>query len=98
MKNSNGQMILLKRSEHLITLTAHVMKHCPNLEFVGLMTIGDLGNSMASSETNPDFEALVKYRRYKSTDSFFCVEFVTKKNFANSQTMISLIIFRFPEF
>jgi hypothetical protein len=52
-------------------LSAHILKNCPNLEFVGLMTIGDLGNSMASSEPNPDFESLVKARRYAVLIPYF---------------------------
>ena len=27
----------------------HILENCPKLKFCGLMTIGDLGNSMAAS-------------------------------------------------
>ena len=28
----------------------HILENCPKLKFCGLMTIGDLGNSMAASQ------------------------------------------------
>lgn len=62
--NKNG----LEPSE-LISVVEHVVKNCQNLEFVGLMTIGDLGHSLASAHSyedgspNPDFLLLIKCRK-----------------------------------
>lgn len=41
-----------------------IQKECPNLKFVGLMTIGDIGNSLAASDKgeNPDFAKLRETR------------------------------------
>lgn len=41
-----------------------IQEKCPNLSFVGLMTIGDLGNSLAAHEKgeNPDFAKLCETR------------------------------------
>jgi len=45
--------------DDVVSLVEHIWTHCPHLAFRGLMTIGDLGASMASatdtSATNPDF-------------------------------------------
>jgi len=43
----------------------HILENCPKLKFSGLMTIGDLGNSVAASSqgSNPDFETLRNVRR-----------------------------------
>jgi len=43
----------------------HILENCPKLKFCGLMTIGDLGNSMAASAEggNPDFETLRAARK-----------------------------------
>jgi len=45
-----------------------VIEKCPKLNFLGLMTIGNLGNSLAASNegSNPDFETLVQVRRQVS--------------------------------
>ncbi len=52
------------------TISGHVVDNCPNLAFIGLMTIGDLGHSLASAQRiseeggpNPDFLTLIKCRR-----------------------------------
>ena len=45
--------------DDVVPLVEHIRTQCPHLVFRGLMTIGDLGASMASatdtSATNPDF-------------------------------------------
>jgi len=52
-----------------VSLARHVVDKCPNLKFRGLMTIGDLGNSIprdksaAEPDSNPDFLSLVECRR-----------------------------------
>ncbi|XP_075986501.1 pyridoxal phosphate homeostasis protein [Anticarsia gemmatalis] len=43
-------------------LVEHVMKNCPNLEFKGVMTIGEYDYDM-SRGPNPDFISLVKIRQ-----------------------------------
>jgi len=48
----------------LYLIQDYIIKSCSHLEFIGLMTSGELSDSVASSEPNPDFDALVKYRRY----------------------------------
>uniref|UniRef100_A0A8D8Y6C3 Pyridoxal phosphate homeostasis protein n=1 Tax=Cacopsylla melanoneura TaxID=428564 RepID=A0A8D8Y6C3_9HEMI len=42
-------------------LVSHVINSCPNLKFVGLMTIGKYGYDMTQGP-NPDFQELVKCR------------------------------------
>lgn len=39
----------------LITTVEHILQKCPNLEFVGLMTIGSFGHDL-SKGPNPDFQ------------------------------------------
>lgn len=39
----------------LITTAEHILQKCPNLEFVGLMTIGSFGHDL-SKGPNPDFQ------------------------------------------
>lgn len=58
--NKNG----LEPSEVLETVK-FILEKCPNLKFRGLMTIGNLGNSLAASKegANPDFETLADVRR-----------------------------------
>jgi len=58
--NKNG----LEPSEVLETVK-FIIDKCPNLKFSGLMTIGNLGNSLAASKegANPDFETLVNVRK-----------------------------------
>merc|ERR1712228_541863 len=43
----------------------HIREKCPKLRFSGLMTIGNLGNSLAISgnRPNPDFEVLRSVRK-----------------------------------
>ncbi|NWZ71407.1 PLPHP protein, partial [Acrocephalus arundinaceus] len=40
----------------------HVIKKCPSLEFVGLMTIGSIGHDL-SKGPNPDFQVLLSLRQ-----------------------------------
>ncbi|XP_074837744.1 pyridoxal phosphate homeostasis protein isoform X3 [Carettochelys insculpta] len=40
----------------------HIIKECPNLEFVGLMTIGSFGHDL-SKGPNPDFQMLISLRQ-----------------------------------
>lgn len=44
-------------------LARHIVDNCSLLEFVGLMTIGSVSNSLQSGEDNPDFISLVRCRR-----------------------------------
>lgn len=45
-------------------MVEHVIKNCPKLKFIGLMTIGALGNSLAQEgEENPDFLKLLQCRK-----------------------------------
>ena len=43
----------------------HIREKCPRLKFSGLMTIGNLGNSLSASKegVNPDFETLRNVRK-----------------------------------
>lgn len=43
-------------------LVEHVIKNCPNIEFKGLMTIGEYDYDMARGP-NPDFTTLIKIRQ-----------------------------------
>ncbi|XP_048369368.1 pyridoxal phosphate homeostasis protein [Sphaerodactylus townsendi] len=45
-----------------VTTVAHIMQKCPNLEFVGLMTIGSFGHDV-SQGPNPDFQMLISLRQ-----------------------------------
>ncbi|XP_034617846.1 pyridoxal phosphate homeostasis protein [Trachemys scripta elegans] len=40
----------------------HIIKECPSLEFVGLMTIGSFGHDL-SKGPNPDFQVLISLRQ-----------------------------------
>uniref|UniRef100_K7FYQ0 Pyridoxal phosphate homeostasis protein n=1 Tax=Pelodiscus sinensis TaxID=13735 RepID=K7FYQ0_PELSI len=40
----------------------HIIKQCPSLEFVGLMTIGSFGHDL-SKGPNPDFQMLISLRQ-----------------------------------
>lgn len=42
-------------------LVKHVINNCPNLKFIGLMTIGMFGYNVANGP-NPDFISLLKCR------------------------------------
>ncbi|XP_013915217.1 PREDICTED: proline synthase co-transcribed bacterial homolog protein [Thamnophis sirtalis] len=46
----------------LITTAEHILQKCPNLEFVGLMTIGSFGHDL-SKGPNPDFQLLISLRQ-----------------------------------
>ncbi|KAL7981441.1 hypothetical protein Chor_002337 [Crotalus horridus] len=46
----------------LITTVEHILQKCPNLEFVGLMTIGSFGHDL-SKGPNPDFQLLISLRQ-----------------------------------
>ncbi|ETE62334.1 Proline synthase co-transcribed bacterial-like protein [Ophiophagus hannah] len=46
----------------LITTVEHILQRCPNLEFVGLMTIGSFGHDL-SKGPNPDFQLLISLRQ-----------------------------------
>ncbi|KAG8141366.1 hypothetical protein E2320_006994 [Naja naja] len=46
----------------LITTVEHILQKCPNLEFVGLMTIGSFGYDL-SKGPNPDFQLLISLRQ-----------------------------------
>jgi len=58
--NKNG----LEPSEAVQTVK-FILEKCQNLKFCGLMTIGNLGNSLAANKEgeNPDFEMLSNVRR-----------------------------------
>jgi len=53
----------------VVSLVRHVVDKCPNLTFRGLMTIGDLGNSVprdkssVQPDSNPDFLCLIQCRK-----------------------------------
>lgn len=53
----------------VVSVVQHILSNCPNLEFRGLMTIGALAHSVASSAAaegsgpNPDFVTLIECRR-----------------------------------
>jgi len=58
--NKNG----LEPSE-VVETVKFILEKCPNLKFSGLMTIGNLGNSLSASNTgeNPDFSTLSQIRK-----------------------------------
>jgi len=58
--NKNG----LEPSE-VVETVKFILEKCPNLKFNGLMTIGNLGNSLSASSggENPDFSTLVQVRK-----------------------------------
>ena len=68
-ENKNG---IEPGSETLAAVT-HIKEKCPNLNIIGLMTIGALGHSLAPSTehekngTNPDFLKLIECRREVAT-------------------------------
>ena len=49
-------------STDLAKLALHVLRDCPRLRLLGLMTIGSLEASLADSDGNRDFETLVRTR------------------------------------
>ncbi len=62
--NKNG----VEPGEQVITLAKHVVEKCPQLQLVGLMTIGALARSLRiesdpESGENPDFICLLESRR-----------------------------------
>jgi len=61
--NKNG----LEPSDAVETVK-FILEKCPNLNFSGLMTIGNLGNSLAASNVgeNPDFSTLANVRKQVS--------------------------------
>uniref|UniRef100_A0A8C0GCF9 Pyridoxal phosphate homeostasis protein n=1 Tax=Chelonoidis abingdonii TaxID=106734 RepID=A0A8C0GCF9_CHEAB len=46
----------------IVGTVEHVIKECPSLEFVGLMTIGSFGHDL-SKGPNPDFQVLISLRQ-----------------------------------
>ena len=50
-------------SEGLVELALHVIKSCPGLKLLGLMTIGSWDASHDPSKPNPDFTCLKETRR-----------------------------------
>ena len=61
-ENKNG----IQPGPDVISTVKHIVENCPNLKFVGLMTIGALGNSLVDAENeedNPDFIKLIECRR-----------------------------------
>jgi uncharacterized pyridoxal phosphate-containing UPF0001 family protein len=49
-------------SSELVQLATHVLKDCPRLHLLGLMTIGSLAESLAHDKPNEDFVALTAAR------------------------------------
>ena len=63
-ENKNG----IEPGKDTLAAVKHIKEKCPNLKVTGLMTIGALGHSVASSSQqgdgpNPDFETLIQCRR-----------------------------------
>ncbi|XP_028514740.1 pyridoxal phosphate homeostasis protein isoform X2 [Exaiptasia diaphana] len=50
------------RADDCITIVEYVIKNCPNLKFVGLMTIGQYNYDWEQCGPNPDFICLIKYQ------------------------------------
>ncbi|EDQ84709.1 uncharacterized protein MONBRDRAFT_34574 [Monosiga brevicollis MX1] len=48
--------------DEVVAVAKHITASCPALRLCGLMTIGNLEQSLAPEETNPDFETLVRCR------------------------------------
>ena len=72
--NKNG----IELSE-VVETVKHIVTSCSNLKFCGLMTIGDLGNSIAAStEVNKNFIC-----NFKLTGDIFRAEIQTFQNSAN---------------
>ncbi|TFK08178.1 nitrogen permease regulator 3-like protein [Platysternon megacephalum] len=46
----------------IVGTVEHIIKECPSLEFVGLMTIGSFGHDV-SKGPNPDFQVLISLRQ-----------------------------------
>ncbi|CAM4702548.1 pyridoxal phosphate homeostasis protein [Caretta caretta] len=46
----------------IVGTVEHIIKECPSLEFVGLMTIGSFGHDL-SKGPNPDFQVLISLRQ-----------------------------------
>uniref|UniRef100_A0A8C3TMB7 Pyridoxal phosphate homeostasis protein n=1 Tax=Chelydra serpentina TaxID=8475 RepID=A0A8C3TMB7_CHESE len=46
----------------IVATVEHIIKECPSLEFVGLMTIGTFGHDL-SKGPNPDFQVLISLRQ-----------------------------------
>ncbi|XP_062911423.1 pyridoxal phosphate homeostasis protein isoform X2 [Mobula hypostoma] len=49
-------------AEHTVETVRHIFDNCPNLEFVGLMTIGKYGYDL-SAGPNPDFQVMLACRQ-----------------------------------
>jgi len=63
-ENKNG----IEPGNDTVAAAKHIKENCPNLQFVGLMTIGALGHSLAALSTqdqgpNPDFLKLMECRK-----------------------------------
>ena len=63
-ENKNG----ILPGPDVLSTVKHLQEKCPNLKFVGLMTIGALGNSLATNsisneDANPDFIKLIECRK-----------------------------------
>ena len=63
-ENKNG----IEPGKDTLAAVKHIKEKCPNLKVTGLMTIGALGHSVASSSQqedgpNPDFVTLIQCRR-----------------------------------
>jgi len=62
-ENKNG----LLPGDEVVKATKFILETCPNIKFGGLMTIGNLGNSLATTrepgEENPDFRSLIEMRK-----------------------------------
>ena len=72
-ENKNG----VQPGPDVISIVNHIKVNCPNLIFLGLMTIGALGNSLSNSTQhgeghNPDFLVLIESRQQLA--SFLQVE------------------------
>ena len=63
-ENKNG----VEPGSDTLTIVQHIKQKCPNLKLIGLMTIGALGHSIASTiqqeeGANPDFLTLIECRQ-----------------------------------
>merc|ERR1711997_1139617 len=59
-QNKNGL-----EPDAVLETVQHIRQKCPKLKFSGLMTIGNLGNSLSAAKDggNPDFQTLREVRR-----------------------------------
>jgi len=68
-ENKNG----LLPGDNVVQASKFILENCPKLKFGGLMTIGNLGNSMATTrqpgEENPDFRSLIEMRKKVSEET-----------------------------